>query len=112
MSDVGDESGLEVERLDARRATRRLFRDERVSRALRDARLRDVLARHERNYGHGEEILKTVVRELGVLPTEYIRLIVTETLRAADGLAESGTSPGAVAAALRWDRDGRPDRLW
>lgn len=80
--------------------------------SLTDLRLRNVRAQHERNYGHGEEIVKTVTRELGVLPTEYILQIVTETLRAADGLAEAGTSPGNVAAALRWDRDGRPDRLW
>jgi hypothetical protein len=56
--------------------------------------------------------MKTVAHQLGVLPTEYLRQIVTETLDAIGGYDETGADPRDVAAALRWDRDGRPERLW
>lgn len=97
---------------DRRRWARAQPVDANVERQLTDARLRTARARHEYNYGTGEHVLQTVVHELGVLPTEYIREIVTETLAAAAGLTETGTDLNDVAAALRWDRDGRPDRLW
>jgi hypothetical protein len=79
---------------------------------LATLRLRNVRAKHEYNVSTGEDIIRTVVHQLGVLPTEYIRQIVTETLDACGGYAEAGYDPRDVAAALRWDRDGRPDRLW
>ena len=76
-------------------------------------RLRTVRARHEYNYSIGEYVIQTVVSQLGVLPTEYIRQIVTETLEAVGDYSLSGDSElRDVAAALRWDRDGRPERLW
>jgi hypothetical protein len=50
------------------------------------------------------------VHRLGVLPTDYVREIVIETLAAAASFAEADERLDDVAAALRWDRDGRPDR--
>lgn len=74
------------------------------------AQLRVVRARHEYNYSTGEHVLQTVVHRLGVLPTDYVREIVIETLAAAASFAEADERLDDVAAALRWDRDGRPDR--
>jgi hypothetical protein len=79
-----------------RRADRRT--SDAPDRTYAEATARAALAQLEYHYSTGETILREVVSQLGVLPTEYIRQIVTETLAAAAGYAE--------------DRAGRPDRTW
>jgi hypothetical protein len=56
----------------------------------------------------GEDVLRAVARTLNVLPTEYMREIVIEAFAELARLGVASEDVERIAAALRWDRAGRP----